>query len=341
MSIRRTFGPGRTRRGRAALVAILAAVPLALLSAAPAAADAAEGSVVTVVRDAATGAPVPGVTVHVIAAGDRFADLWSSRGSSDANGVVAIDNLPAERFSFFVEPGDGVHGMQWLGARHGTGDRDAALVVSVPAGGVLTLPDIRLDPAGSITGRLINDATGEPVSAQVSVASIDPLWQETTPNVFGNGQYTFAGLGPYGWKLFFMPAGSAGFTSQLAAQWSGGVPDRHRARRIHVRPGRATVADQRLRPGTVVTGNAVGGPTVTGPIYAFHAGTHEILAVSDDADSGRYAVRLLPGQFVKLCIWKRWCYPNGASLDDATPVWVGRRPLVVDLPGPPAPPVTR
>lgn len=340
----------RSSRSRYArrFVAILSAVPLALLSAVPADAGAVngprplsresvDGRVTTVVRDAATGAPVPGVIVHAISTEQRFGDLWSPRAGSDADGVVTFEGLLPGRFSFFVDPGDDVHGMQWLGARGGTGDRDAALVVTAPPpDGVLTLPDIRLDPAGSITGSLTNSATGQPVSAQVSVASIDPLWRETTPSVHGDGQFTFPNLGPYGWKLFFMPAGAAGPTSEVAAQWSGGVGDRYRARPVQVFPGRTSVADQRLRPGTVVTGNATRGPDqpVTGPIYVFHARNHEIMAVDDILDGGRYTVRLLPGQRVKLCIGHGWCYPHGASLDEATAVAIGRRPLVVDFPGP-------
>jgi hypothetical protein len=331
------------------VVAILSAVPLALLSAVPADASAVnglqplsresvDGRVTTVVRDAATGSPVPGVTVHAISADQRFGDLWSPRGGSDADGVVTFESLLPGQYSFFVTPENGMHGMQWLGATRGTGDRDTALVVTAPAPDEeLTLPDIRLDPAGSITGRLINGATGEPVSAQVAVASMDPLWRETTPSVFGNGQYTFSGLGPYGWKLFFMPAGTGGPTSEVATQWSGGVADRHRAHRIQVFPGQTSVADQRLRPGTVVTGNATRGPDQppAGPVYVFHAQTHEIMAVDDILNSDRYSVRLLPGQRVKLCSGRSWCYADGASLDEATTVPIGRRPLVVDFPGSP------
>jgi len=311
---------GTLRPWRTAVVACIVAATV-LPGAAPAGAASVEpGRVTTVVRDARTGAPVAGVTVHAIAAEDRFADLWDARAGSEADGRVVFEGLGPGRYSFFVQPGDTGHGMQWLGARGGTGDRDAALVVTAPGEGVaLRLPDVRLDPAGTITGTLTEAATGAPVTAQVSVASMDPLWRETTPNVFGTGSFTFAGLGPYGWKLFVTPEGTAGPTSRVAAQWSGGVPDRRRAHRIPVVAGRTTVADQRLRAGTVVSGTA--GP---GPVYAFHAATREILAVSDQPDTGRYAVRLLPGQRAELSI--------GTSPQGAVTVPVGWRPLVVDLP---------
>ncbi|WP_199509858.1 MSCRAMM family protein [Nucisporomicrobium flavum] len=325
-------------RRRLPLVAATAAVLLTSLLPGPAPALAAEpsepGLVTTVVRDARTGAPVPGVTVHAIAAEDRFADLWGARAGSDAAGVATFDGLEPGRYSFFVQPGDTAYGMQWLGAYGGTGDRDAALEVTAPATGVLTLPDVRLDAAGTVTGTLTEAATGTPVAAQVSVASMDPLWQDTTPNVYGTGRYTFTGLGPYGWKLFFMPDGTAGPTARVAAQWSGGATDRRRAHPIRVVAGQTTTADQRLRAGTVVSGSAVGGTPgqpVLGPVYAFHAGTHEIMAVSDTPDSLRYAVRLLPGQRVKLCLGRTWCYPGGADLDHAAAIPIGRRPMVVDF----------
>ncbi|MEV4702899.1 carboxypeptidase-like regulatory domain-containing protein [Actinoplanes sp. NPDC049316] len=323
-------------RSRLLSAAACCAVAAGSLSPQAPAAAAGPARITTVVRDARTGVPVPGVTVHAIAAQDRFADLWGARASSDGAGIATFDGLTPGRYSFFVQPGDAEHGMQWLGVRGGTGDRDAALVVDAPAAGVLTLPDVRLDPAGTVTGTLTEAATGAPVTAQVSVASMDPLWQETTPNVVGAGRYTFPALGPYGWKLFVMPDGTAGPTGRVAAQWSGGATDRRRAHRIRVVAGRTTVADQRLRVGTVVSGNAVGGTPdqpVTGPVYALHAGTHEIMAVSDTPDSTRYVVRLLPGQRVKLCIGRTWCYPGGADLDHATAIPIGRRPLVVDFPG--------
>ena len=309
---------GVSRPWRFAVVA-LGAVAMSLPGPLRAGADAAEpGRITTVVRDAGTGAPVAGVTVHAIAAGDRFADLWSARAASEADGTVLFEGLTPGRYSFFIQPGDAAYGMQWLGVRGGAGDRDTALEVTAPEEGVLALPDVRLDPAGTVTGSLTEAATGAPVTAQVSVASVDPLWRETTPSVFGSGSFTFSGLGPYGWKLFVMPDGTAGPASRVAAQWSGGVPDRRRADRIPVVAGQTTVADQRLRAGTVVSGTAG-----AGPVYAFHAGTREILAVSDQPDTGRYAVRLLPGQRAELSV--------GTSPQNAVAVRVGWRPLVVDL----------
>jgi hypothetical protein len=336
--IDRYAGPphaGTPRAVASAVLALAATVP-AVVAAPDAAGAAGPGRVVTVVRDGRTGVPVASATVHAVAAGDRFADLWDPRAVSDATGAAVFDGLTPGRYSFFVQPGDTVHGMQWLGVRGGTGDRGTALVVTAPAEGVRTLPDVRLDPAGTVTGTLTEAASGAPVTAQVSVASMDPLWRETTPNVVGAGRYTFAGLGPYRWTLFFLPDGAAGPSAAVAAHWSGGATDRRRAHRIRVTAGGTTVADQRFRTGTVVSGNAVGGTPdqpVLGPVYAFHAATHEIMAVSDDPDSSRYAVRLRPGQRVKLCISRTWCYPGGADLDHAAPIPVRHRPLVIDFPG--------
>lgn len=332
------FTTSRSRAGRrmrtvARVIAAALLAPAAVLPAQAAAAGAAvaDARVVTVVRDARTGAPVAGVTLHAVAAGDRFADLWGARALSDDRGLAVFDALVPGRYSFFAQPGDTGHGMQWVGARGGTGDRDTALTVSTPARGVRRLPDVRLDPAGAVTGTLTEARTGAPVNAQVSVASMDPLWQDTTPYVFGAGSFTFAGLGPYRWTLFFMPDGSAGPAGTVAAHWSGGAADRRLARGIPVTAGRTTVADQRFRAGTTVSGDIAGG--AFGPVYALHATTHEIMAVSDDPSGVRYAVRLLPGQRVKLCEARTRCYPGGVGVDDATPIAVGFRPLVVDLPG--------
>ena len=125
MKTRQSSSPTRIRRSRTTpfVVAILSAVPLALLSpvsagASPVARESVDGRVTTVVRDAATGAPVPGVTVHAISAEDRFADLWDSRAGSDASGVATFEGLLPGQYSFFVVPFDGVHG-------HASGRADA------------------------------------------------------------------------------------------------------------------------------------------------------------------------------------------------------------------------
>jgi hypothetical protein len=293
------------------------------------------GEVRFVIRDAQTGAPVSGVTVHASRVDERFGDLWSYRAASDENGLVLLPGLYPHKYHLFAQPGDAVHGMQWIGTAGGTGVRDEARVVAPGPGAVETLPDVKLDRAGSISGT-VTDATGAPAAATVALATLDPLWQETTPLVWtSDGRYTFSGLGPYRWPLFFLPSGNAAGDANSAAQWSGGTGDRRRATGIPVQAGATTQYDVTLRAGTVVSGNATGLPVYSagGPVYAYHAATHDILAMSDDA-SGRYQVRLLPGQRVKLCFWSNWCYPNGSSIDQATEIRIGTTPLTVDFPGP-------
>lgn len=288
-----------------------------------------------VLRDAVTGAPVPNVNVTALPVDKRFPDLWDYTMASDDQGVVRFQSLHPDRYNLWVSPGDGVHGAQWVGPTGGTGDRASALVVEPPPG-VGALPDIRLDGAGSITGSITDAVTGEPVSATIALMTFDPLWRDTTPKVFGDGSYTFSGLGPYEWSLAFIPQGNSGASSPYATQWSGGAPNSVEATRIQVVAGGTTVANETLSAGTVVSGKANGLPwyDYLAPLYAYNADTHDIVAVDDNVEDGRFDVRLLPGQEVKFCLSTVRCHPDFTRLADATAFPIGTSPLTVDFPGP-------
>ncbi|MEU4554563.1 carboxypeptidase regulatory-like domain-containing protein [Micromonospora violae] len=333
---------------RALLRHLTASITVALLvgqAAAPAAARTrgsvppAPGSVRTVVRDAATGTPVPracAALVPVDAAALAAVTLGEDQlgrygGCADEQGVLLAEGVAPGRYRLLVRPYDTTtHGWQWVGRHGGTGERERAQVVQVRAGAVTSAPTIRLDPPGTVVGVVTDAATGAPVPrARVMVVPYvpDPKNDDHGPMTDEDGRYTITGLGPYHWPVQFAAGG-------LATVWSGGVGARQQARPVRVRAHQTATLNQALPAGTPLTGAVRVDELLTyAQVIAFDAATGDLAGVAD-VGSG-YALRLLPGQRVKLrcdCaytppVWHR----HAAGFTTATPVHVRRAPVVVDF----------
>ncbi|MGC4868899.1 carboxypeptidase-like regulatory domain-containing protein [Micromonospora sp. DT53] len=332
--------------GRALLRYLTATVAVALLvveAAAPADArtpgSTAPGGVRTVVRDAATGAPVPracAALVPVDAAALSAVGIGEDQdgrygGCADEQGVLVTGDVAPGTYRLLVRPYDTTtHGLQWVGRHGGTGERERAQVIRVRPGVVTSAPTIRLDPPGTVVGVVTNAATGAPIPrARVMVVPYvpHPKYDDHGPTTDEEGRYTITGLGPYHWPVQFAADG-------LATVWSGGVGGRQQARPVRVRAQQTATLNQALPAGTPLTGAVRVDELLTyGQVIAFDATTGEMAGVAD-VGSG-YALRLLPGQRVRLrcdCaytppVWHR----DAAGFDAATPVRVRRAPVVVDF----------
>ncbi|WP_327038208.1 carboxypeptidase-like regulatory domain-containing protein [Micromonospora maris] len=308
---------------------------------------ASTGEVRTVVRDAVTGTAARACLNLVPADRDPstvvgLGEVQQGRhaGCTDVDGGSAVaTNVAPGRYHLLVRPYDSVrYGAQWVGRHGGTGQRERAAIVHVRPGRVVTAPLVRLDPPGTVTGRLTRVADGTPVSggSVLLLPEIQhPKYGSQGALTDDDGRYTMTGLGPYRWPLYFTGYG-------LASQWSGATTDRLRAATVRVRAGATVTADAALRAGTVVSGTIT---TAEMPFYsqvvAFHARTGDVVGVADAAES--YHLRLLPGQRVLLrcdCAYtpSRW-YPNAAGIDDARTLRVRNSPVTAhfDLTGPAAP----
>ncbi|MEU8330512.1 carboxypeptidase-like regulatory domain-containing protein [Micromonospora sp. NPDC048839] len=335
--MRRSLPRHLTAAAAVALLVVGAAEPAAART--PGSASPAPGSVHTVVRDAATGAPVPracAVLVPVDAAALAAVMLGEDQlgrhgGCADEQGTLVADNVTPGDYRLLVGPYDATtHGWQWVGRHGGTGERERARVVRVRAGAVTGVPAIRLDPPGSIAGVVTDAATGAPVYralAMVVPYVPHPKYGDHGPTTDEDGRYTITGLGPYHWPVQFAANG-------LATVWSGGVGSREQARTVRVRAHQTVTLDQALPAGTLVSGTVRVDELLTyGQVLAFDSATGDLAGVAD-VGSG-YTLRLLPGQRVKLrcdCayappVWHR----DAASFDAATPVRVRRAPTVVDF----------
>ena len=166
-------------------------------------------SIATVVRDAVTGRGVEGACVSPIRRPGGM--ITPSRGiCSDEDGILHIGPLDAGDYTVFVSPPEdiGDYGAQWVGPAGGTGDQAEAAVIHGVTGRVTRIPDIRLDPAGSISGRLTVQRGGQAAAhGWVGITAFEP----TLGRAFGaeadaDGRYTLGGLGPYRWPLYRRPA---------------------------------------------------------------------------------------------------------------------------------------
>ncbi|WP_422740011.1 carboxypeptidase regulatory-like domain-containing protein [Micromonospora sp. WMMD729] len=299
----------------------------------------APGGVRAVVRDAATGAPVPracAALVPIDAAALAAVTLGEDQdgrygGCADEQGNLVADNVAPGKYRLLVQPYDTTrHGWQWVGRHGGTGERERAFVVRVRAGAVTSAPDIRLDPPGTVVGVVTDAATGAPVPrALVMVVPYvpHPKYDDHGPTTDENGRYTITGLGPYHWPVQFAANGRA-------TVWSGGVGTRAQARGVRVRAHQTVTLNQALPAGTPVSGAVHVDELLTyAQVLAFDAVTGDLAGVADAGDV--YALRLLPGQRVKLrcdCsyaqpVWHR----DAAGFDTAAPLRVRHAPVVVDF----------
>jgi hypothetical protein len=244
----------------------------------------------TTARDAVTGQPVQGACVTLARQpGDQLPD--SRYACSDTQGRVRIGPLESGDYKLFVtEPQDSGYGRQWVGRNGGTGDPREARVVHAVAGRVASLPDIRLDKGGSITGRVTAKGHGKPVtSGQVSLTAWHPgVGPVQSVEIDAQGRYVVDHLGPYAWPLLFT-------TTDQPSQWSGGTANRFRAKKIKVAAGKATTYNVALLDGATVTGTT----TTHDYILATNIETGDIVG-SSWVDNGRYSMRVLGPQWVYL-----------------------------------------
>ncbi|MEU1237657.1 collagen binding domain-containing protein [Micromonospora aurantiaca (nom. illeg.)] len=282
-------------------------------------------NVVSRVVDAATGAPVAGACVTPAPAGTGELPDNPGRYCSDASGNVRVGLVAAGSWNLFARPAGGsAYGAQWVGATGGTGDAKQARVVTLRAGQTVTVPPIRLDRAGVVTGTVTSAATGRPAtSGAVTLAPESGSFLDWGVKLDAQGRYRIDWLGPYAWPLLFT-------TADNAAQWSGGFALRGKAVPVTVRAGATTVYNLAVRRGVLVTGRLVDpeGRPVVAELTVRNARTREVIGYTLDLDrDGEYALRVLGPQPVTVAwlwtppyvLYAGW-YDGAARPADATEV---------------------
>ncbi|WP_320068976.1 carboxypeptidase regulatory-like domain-containing protein [Micromonospora sp. RTGN7] len=248
--------------------------------------------VTTTVVDRATGAPLAGVCVNAFL-NKQAAPIDGQDKCSDLTGSVRIGPLVGGTYRLFADPnGYPEYGRQWVGATGGTGDERQAATFSAPVGAVSTGPQVRIDPAGTVSGTVTDAVTGEPVKgAGVSVLIGHPGVGFSDATTNGDGRYTLERLGPYAWPLVFSG-------SPYATHWSGNAPSRFTATPVTVTAGRMATHDTALRRGSTVDGtftNQDGVAFRDGRVTARSADTGDIAGYAS-LSAGRFTLPVTGSQ---------------------------------------------
>jgi hypothetical protein len=205
-------------------------------------------------------------------------------------------------YNGFVSVHDGVHGMQWVGLARGTGAQATARLILLGEGAAATLPAIKLDKAGTLTGTVRDQATANPLEfASVTTASFSSGLGDAPPgaaNTGPQGRYTIGDLGPYNWTFFFRRFG-------YASVFTGGTGDRFLSTGVKINVGQTTTYDLNMKPGTTLTG-VVRLTDGTSPAFArvtmIHALSGDELYTSDIEGTQPYELHVAAPLLVKLRI---------------------------------------
>ncbi|MFR9774611.1 hypothetical protein ACL02O_00940 [Micromonospora sp. MS34] len=253
-------------------------------------------AIATTVRDAATSAPVDGICVHLVKPRWGGQSAHMPRYCSGADGHLEVGpfedtelgtwQLYAFQATNPYDPPAKRYGDQWVTADGGSGDQREALLVTFKAGQTITLPAIRVDPPGTITGTVRN-ASGAVVPG---VCTYPFAFNPGQGAIFGKncanaeGRYTIDALGPYRWPVEFAPTTNSGY----AWQWSGDVADRYAATYTQVSPGGTATVDAKLVTGGVLAGTVTdpADPWASGYVWTYNARTGDVAANSGYFSNG-------------------------------------------------------
>jgi 5-hydroxyisourate hydrolase-like protein (transthyretin family) len=254
--------------------------------------------ITTTVVDKATGKPLADVCVFAYKPARVYTpDGWGDEQCSDAAGKVTINRLAAGDYRLFAQPRDrdnNTYGKQWVSANGGTGDERLAATVKVATGKSAAGPQVKLDRAGSIRGRVTDAATGGPLSARIALFTSNPGLGASETETDADGRFQIDGLGPYRWPLKY---GSYGY----ATAWTGGAVSRYAATGTQVTAGAVATADLALTRGVTVKGDLVvsqGTITGWGRVSVLNTATGDYVGTSD-FEGDAYELHVLPGQEVR------------------------------------------
>ena len=253
----------------------------------------------TRIVDAETGDPVSSVCVHTV---DPVWSGQSARMGQDCTGDDGVLELgpfaEATTFNLYAyQPRspwttpDKFYGAQWVGTSGGTGDQREALKVRLTEKRLRTIPDIRMDAPGTITGTITDAATEQPVAG---VCAYPFAFHPGQGHLFGKqcsnvqGTYVIENLGPYEWPVEFTPTLNTGY----AWQWSGNAPNRFAATYTQVTAGAGATVDGNLVRAGAFAGKVThdGQPVRSAYVTAYNRATRDPAGPSWDYsdDAGAY-----------------------------------------------------
>jgi hypothetical protein len=251
--------------------------------------------ITTTVVDKATGNPLPNVCLTAYQPRKvSIREGMSDDQCSDAAGKVTLTKLEAGDYRLFAEPRNKAYGRQWVTASGGAGDERLAVTIKASTGRTATAPQVKIDRAGSIRGRVTDAATGAPIYAGVGAFTQSPGTGGGETTTDDDGRFQIDGLGPYRWPLNYN-----GYENYASA-WTGGAITRYAATGTQVTAGAVATADLALTKGATVRGNVVAsrGTPDGGRISVLNTSTGDYVATVD-FEGAAYQLLALPEQEIR------------------------------------------
>ncbi|HUA03960.1 MAG TPA: carboxypeptidase regulatory-like domain-containing protein [Solirubrobacteraceae bacterium] len=243
------------------------------------------GQITGVVTDAATGKPIPNVTVELL----TNSYYYYASTLTDSNGAYRLSGLPSGTYQVAFSVGDSDYLAQNYNDQNGTRSYTS---VTVAQGSTTAGIDGALDAPAQIQGTVTDSVTGGAVSgATVSATGPDGTVSATTAS---DGTYSLTGLYPGSYTVSFTPPTGANYLSQYynaAATSSGATP-------VSVGDGAdVTGIDALLQSGGQISGTVTSqatGAAVSGLwVYVFNSSGSSVGSAQTGAD-GTYTVSNLP-----------------------------------------------
>ncbi len=253
----------------------------------------------TTIEDAATHTPVAGACVYAVTGIGGFGNI--AFDCSGPDGHVTITHLHTAPYQLYVFARDGVHGDQWVGPAGGTGSRYLARTIHAVGGQTSSMAPIRLDGAGSISGTVVDKATGQPVQGVCAFTHAGGTTggPDQAPYCTGpDGRYTISGVGPYWWPVQFIDT-----MGSHTWQWSGDRPTQLTAKPVRVSVGQTTTEDAHLGAGATISGRITNTASrQEGFVTVYNAITGDPVASHTTSDeNGNFQLTGIAGpQFVRI-----------------------------------------
>nr|WP_204462013.1 carboxypeptidase regulatory-like domain-containing protein [Agromyces cerinus] len=236
------------------------------------------------------GAPLGGVSVHLVGDGDGRYEEITAYARTEANGEYVFDHLKASTYRVEFTPANGTNFLsEWWG---GSSGYSSARAFSLDPGSILTDLDADLAVGGSISGTITGRDNKPLMGTSVELRSAG---QTETVKTDDNGDYRIERLRGGSYTLSFTPrrSGYMWDTSDHFMEWWVDAPTVAERTTLDIAAGRHIGAlDAQLTPESSISGTITGadgvGMSADIRLYALRDGGLEYVSRGYVLSDGRY-----------------------------------------------------
>ena len=281
----------------------------------------AYGSISGTVTSVGSGNPVSNCNVRIYNAYNNA--LVDDTVFTDSSGEYSITGLYAGEYKIWFRANDNINASEWF---NNVLTIDNASSIEVIVGEELEL-NVTLEPGGSISGRVTDDNTNDPVADCWVVPYIASTgsYSGTSYRTDNEGYYTIYSLPEGYYKVWFYP------TDYHGKEFFDNKSNMADADPVQVTAGSTTQNVNATLTGTgiisgTVTEEGTGQPVSSCNVVCYRASDNAYIKTVLTGTDGSYSVSLSPGsyklRFVPTTYHQSEFYDNRAYLADADPVQV-------------------